>query len=54
MSVFLIHAFNVKSILCFVNYAVICNIHDSTPETGILFTDFYIKDIFNRIDFMKH
>ena len=52
--VFLIHAFNVKSIFCIVNYMIINNIHNRTAKSGILFTEICIRDFFNRHDFMKY
>ena len=52
--VFLVQAFNVKSILCIINYRIISNIHNKTPTNAILFTDICIGDIFNRHDVMKH
>ena len=49
MPVFSVHVFNVKSILCIVNYMIIrrstmltSNIHNRTPKSGILFTNIYI------------
>ena len=54
LSVFLVHAFNVKFILCIVNHMIISNIHNRTPKSNILFTDMCIGDFFNRLDFMKH
>ena len=54
MPVFLVHAFNVKSILCIVNYMLVCNIHNRTPKSGIIFTDVCVGDFFNRHNFMKH
>ena len=51
---FLVHAFNLKSILCFVNYMIIINIHNRMPKSGILFTVACIGDFFNRHNFMKH
>ena len=54
ISVFLVHAFAVKSILCIVNHMIISNIHNITPKSGILFTYICIADIFNSNDFMKH
>ena len=54
MPVFLVHEFNIKSIICIVNYMIISNNHNRTPKKDILFTDICIGDIFNRLDFMKH
>ena len=48
-----VHAFNVKSILCIVNYMIINNIHNRTPKSGILFTDLCKGDFFNTHNFMK-
>ena len=50
--VFLVHAFNVKSILCIVNYMIV--IHNRTHKSGILFTDKCIGNFFKKHDFMKH
>ena len=33
---------------------IINNIHNITLKSGILLTDIYIEDIFNRHDFMKY
>ena len=52
--VFLVHAFNVKSILCIVDYMIISNIHNRTPKSNFIFTAIYIWDFFNRHEFMKH
>ena len=52
--VFLVHTFNVTSTLCFVKYVMISNIHNRTPKSCILFTDFCIKYLFNWHDFMNH
>ena len=53
-TIFLVHAFNVESILSIVNYMIKNNIHNIMPKSGILFTDVCIGYLFNRIDFMKH
>ena len=52
--VFLVHAFNVESILCIVNYMIKSNVHNRMPKTGILFTDICLGDFFKRHDLMKH
>ena len=52
--VFLVHAFNVKSVSCIVNYLMISNIHNRTLKSDILFTYLCIRDFFNRHDLMKH
>ena len=51
--VFLVHVFNVKSIICIVNYMIIrrmtmliSDIHNRTPKSGILLTDICIGDFF--------
>ena len=51
--VFLVHAFNVKSVLCIVN-CMLSNIYNRTPKSGMLFTNISIGDFFNRIHFLKH
>ena len=33
---------------------IICNIHNRTTKSGILFTDIYLGDIFKTHDFMMH
>ena len=59
--VFLVYPFNVKSILCIVDWMIIrkrtmitSNFYNRTPESDILFTDICVGDFFNRHDFMKH
>ena len=42
---YLVHALNVKYILCNINYMIINNIPNRTPKSGILFTGICIGDI---------
>ena len=54
ITVFLVHAFNVKAILFIVNYMIISNIYNRMPKSDIIFIDTCIGDFFNRHDFIKH
>ena len=55
MQVFLVHTFNVTSILCFIKYMImISNNQNRTLKSGILFTDLCMKYFFNLHDFMKN
>ena len=52
--VFLVHTFNLNSILCIVKYIIKSNIHNKKLKNGILFTDLCTKNFCNRHNYIKH